>query len=70
MTKVAQLFEEEKLKAVAEVKAEADKAKAEADKAKERIIKAAKTLLENNVDISIIMKSTWLSKSAILKLKK
>ena len=64
MTKVAQLFEEEKLKAVAEVKKEA---KAEA---KERMIEVAKALLEENVDISIIIKSTGLSKSAILKLKK
>ena len=80
MTKVAQLFEEEKIEAVAKAVAEAvaeakeeakKEAKEEAKKeAKRRTIETAKTLLDENVDISIIMKTTKLSKSAILKLKK
>ena len=52
MTKVARLFEEEKIEYVYE-----------------RMIEAAKTLLDDNVDILTIMKATGLSKAAILKLK-
>jgi len=56
MTKVARLFEEEKIEAIN-------------TKLNERMIEVAKTLLEDNVDILTIMKSTGLSKAAILKLK-
>ena len=56
MTKVGRLFEEEKLEAINE-------------KLQERMIEVAKTLLDENVDILTIMKSTGLSRAAILKLK-
>jgi len=56
MTKVARLFEEEKIEAINE-------------KLSERMVEVAKTLLEDDVDILTIMKSTGLSKANILKLK-
>ena len=56
MTKVAILFEEEKIEYAQEY-------------ANEKMLGVAKTLLEKNVDILTIMESTGLSKSAILKLK-
>ena len=56
MTKVGRLFEEEKLEAINE-------------KLQERMIEVAKTLLDENIDILTIMKSTGLSRAAILKLK-
>jgi len=60
MTKVARLFEEEKIEYANEYANE----KLNAER-----IEIAKTLLEENVDILIIMKSTGLSKANILKLK-
>jgi len=56
MTKVGRLFEEEKIEAINE-------------KLNDQRIEIAKTLLEDNVDILTIMKSTKLSKAAILQLK-
>ncbi|MCL2815477.1 MAG: hypothetical protein FWD23_12825 [Oscillospiraceae bacterium] len=56
MTKVARLFEEEKIEYANE-------------KLNEERIEIAKTLLEDDVDILTIMKSTKLSKAAILELK-
>ena len=56
MTKVAKLFEEEKIEY-------ANK------KLNKRNLEFAKTLLDENVDISIIMKSTGLKKAEILELK-
>jgi hypothetical protein len=56
MTKVARLFEEEKIEAINE-------------KLNERNFEVAKMLLEENVDMLIIMKTTGLSQAAILKLK-
>ena len=60
MTKVARLFEEEKIEYANEKINE---------KLNERMTEVAKTLLEDNVDILTIMKSTGLSKANILKLK-
>ena len=56
MTKVAILFEEEKIEYAQEY-------------ANEKMLGVAKTLLEKNIDILTIMESTGLSKAAILKLK-
>lgn len=56
MTKVARLFEEEKIEYANE-------------NLNERMIEVAKTLLEDDVDIISIMKSTGLSKAKILELK-
>ena len=56
ITKVARLFEEEKIEYANE-------------KVNERMIENVKTLLEEKVDILIIMKTTGLSKTAILELK-
>ena len=55
MTKVGRLFEEEKIEYANEY-------------AQKQMLEAAKTLLEDNVDILTIMKSTKLSKAAILQL--
>ena len=60
MTKVARLFEEEKIEYANEKVNE---------KLTERMNQVAKTLLEKNVDILIIMETTGLSKATILKLK-
>ena len=61
MTQVGRLFEEEKIEYAKEY-------------AKEKVIEKsqeiAKSLLESDVDIKIIMKSTRLKKSEILKIKK
>ena len=56
MTKVARLFEEEKIEYANE-------------KINERMIENAKTLLKNKVDILIIMETTGLNKASILELE-
>ena len=56
MTKVARLFEEEKIEAINE-------------KLNERMIEVAKSLLKNDVDLLAIMESTGLSKAKILELE-
>jgi len=57
MTKVARLFEEEKIAAANEA-------------VKKLELKIAKSLLEENIDISIIIRATGLSKETILELEK
>ena len=59
MTKVARLYEEEKIEYANEYANE---------KLNERTLKIARTLLEKNVDILTIMESTGLNKAKILKL--
>ena len=56
MTKVGRLFEKEKIEYAQEY-------------ANEKMLEVAKMLLEDNIDILTIMKSTGLSKTVILKLK-
>ena len=74
MTKVARLYEEEKIEAINEKLSEAaklfEKEKIEAinEKVNQQKLESAKTLLDENVDILTIMKSTGLSKAEILKL--
>jgi hypothetical protein len=60
MTKVARLFEEEKIEYAKEYAKE---------KIDERVLTMTKMLLEENVDMSIIMKSTGLSETEILSAK-
>ena len=61
MTKIGQLYEEEKIEAVIEAVSEA------VQKSKSEI---AKNLLDNGADIALIMKSTGLTRADINRLKK
>ena len=69
MTQVGRLFEEEKIEYAKEYAKEYAEEKVN-EKLSERNQEFAKSLLESDVDIKIIMKSTGLKKAEILKIKK